>query len=581
MKKRYLPLILLAFLTLTACDFSSHSKIPVTGVNINQAEISISVDEQTTLSATVLPENATDKEVTWSIANSAIATINSATGLVTGMSEGDTTVTVTTHDGGHTDTCSIRVNNPSELWDSSQDSLRNGSKILDFYSLNDFHGATEYDNESSYEPGIKKLSTYLNNAKATNPNGFVLTSSGDMWQGSADSNITRGRLVNDWMSLIDFSAMNLGNHEFDWTIDVIKSNQALAGFPLLSCNIIDDDTGQPVDWIDPYTTITKNGVHIGIIGAIGEGITSDILASNVEGLTFADPEPYVVNWASYLRTNGADVILYLLHDTVGNISTAEGNAVDVIFGGHSHQGENTIENNPYVSYSTPALQAWSNGKDVGHFNMTYSFVNEEVASCTAEILDTRSFKISSLADDPATSSMYQTYLDNEISAIKDEVKLADGPGIAKGDIPNVYNQYAYRYFKDFKDAANDYNIFMVQTNNARAAIASGDITYGMIYKALPFDNSLCLVTVKGSDIVNELSWYGFFYLPSQNSQIDGSNLSSYLNLSSTYYVLMIDYIALNVDFRQYVTMVKTYGEEEALPRNIVSRYISGYPSNIH
>jgi len=666
MKKRYFALVLLGCLALSACDFSI-SKIDVTIVDLIQSEVTLGISESETLTARVMPENATDKTVMWTIDDSDIASISS-TGLVTGLSVGETVVTVITNDGGFTDTCDVivsipvdpdvvssvtlnqssltinvddqvnliatiypstalnktvtwstlddniasvsstglvtavavgnttitvtttdgsftatclvRVNpnneDPNNFWDETQDSLRFGSKNIDFYSLNDFHGATEFD-EDNYEPGIKKLSTYLKNAKNDNPDGFVLTSSGDMWQGSADSNITRGRLVNDWMNLADFSAMNLGNHEFDWTINTINTNQATAEFPFLACNIIEDDTNQPVDWVEPFTTITRKGVHIGIIGAIGEGITNDILASNVEGLTFANPEPYVVSWAQYLRNNGADIVLYLLHDTVTNISSIEGNAVDAIFGGHSHDGESS----PSSNYSTTAIQAWYNGRDVGHIDLTYSFTSESVTASEGEILDTRSYRLASLTDDAETSSMYQTYLDNEISVIKDEIRLPNGPGIEKSDIPNIYNQYAYRYFKEFIDTANSYEIFMVQTNSARSAIASGDITYGMIYKALPFDNALYLVSVRGSDISGTLSDYGTFYVPSENSQISGSSLYNYLTPSETYYVLMVDYIALKYPFCNVVTVAETYTEENALPRNIVSHYIPGYPANIN
>jgi 2',3'-cyclic-nucleotide 2'-phosphodiesterase (5'-nucleotidase family) len=118
-------------------------------------------------------------------------------------------------------------------------------------------------------------------------------------------------------------------------------------------------------------------------------------------------------------------------------------------------------------------------------------------------------------------------------------------------------------------------------NYARSAIASGDITYGMIYKALPFDNALYLVSVRGSDISGTLSDYGIFYVPSQSSQISGSSLYNYLTPSETYYILTVDYIALKYPYCNVMNVVETYTEENALPRNIVSRYIPGYPTNIN
>ena len=110
MKKRYFALVLLGCLALSACDFSI-SKIDVTVVDLIQSEVTLDISESETLTARVMPENATDKTVVWSIDDSDIASISS-TGLVTGLSIGETVATVTTKDGGFTDTCDIIVNIP-------------------------------------------------------------------------------------------------------------------------------------------------------------------------------------------------------------------------------------------------------------------------------------------------------------------------------------------------------------------------------------------------------------------------------------------------------------------------------------
>lgn len=82
--------------------------IPVTGVTVTPASETLIVGEMKSLVATVLPENATNKNVTWSSSNNSVATV-SAEGLVTGVSPGTATITATTEDGGHEDTCSITV----------------------------------------------------------------------------------------------------------------------------------------------------------------------------------------------------------------------------------------------------------------------------------------------------------------------------------------------------------------------------------------------------------------------------------------------------------------------------------------
>ena len=484
------------------------------------------------------------------------------------------------NNGSNISSLSIDPDNYSEtykqLWDIEQESLRTGNATLDFYNFNDLHGATDYfENGYFTEPGIRKLSTYIKEQKVKNPDGFILTSSGDMWQGSADSNITKGALVVDWMNLLNFDAQAIGNHEFDWTVDTINENQKNMNFPLLACNIIDKNTSEPVEWVQPYTTLTRKGVHIGVVGAIGEGQTADILAANVKDLKFDNPTNYVVKWSNYLLDNGADIILYLLHDTVKNISSSVANAINVGFSGHSHSGENEIigKNKAHV------VQAYCNGRDIGHICLTYSFKNKACSTSKSELLDTRYIKNS---DDPETNSLYQKYLDEQISAIKNRVVGHTNSIIPKSSLPNIYNQYAYKYYLD--ELEESYSIFAVETNNVRSDILAGDITYGDVYKSFPFDNALCLIKVSGYNFKNVLCTYesATFYMINEQISCSYNNASSYVPSDSEYYyVLTIDYIATSTFSSSKYEIIKIYETEDALPRNIVSKYICDYPSNIN
>ena len=81
-------------------------------------------------------------------------------------------------------------------------------EFFDFYAVNDLHGKFA---DTEDQPGVDELSTYIPTARENNENTVVL-SSGDMWQGSAESNLTQGKIVTDWMSEMDFVGMTLGNH---------------------------------------------------------------------------------------------------------------------------------------------------------------------------------------------------------------------------------------------------------------------------------------------------------------------------------------------------------------------------------
>ena len=83
--------------------------IAVTGVTISGGkERTIGLNDTVKLTATVTPENATNKNVTWGSSNSLIATVKED-GTVTGVGEGEATITVTTEDGGKKDTCLVKV----------------------------------------------------------------------------------------------------------------------------------------------------------------------------------------------------------------------------------------------------------------------------------------------------------------------------------------------------------------------------------------------------------------------------------------------------------------------------------------
>lgn len=82
--------------------------IPVTGVKLSFNTASIKIGKTITLSPTVEPVTADNQNVSWTSSNQAVASVSS-TGVVEGLSVGESTITVTTADGGFTDTCLISV----------------------------------------------------------------------------------------------------------------------------------------------------------------------------------------------------------------------------------------------------------------------------------------------------------------------------------------------------------------------------------------------------------------------------------------------------------------------------------------
>ena len=91
------------------CEITVNEKvISVTGIALNKTSLSLTEGEEFTLESTVTPDNATNKEVTWTSDNEAVATV-SAAGVVKALSAGSANVTVTTVDQGKTASCAVTV----------------------------------------------------------------------------------------------------------------------------------------------------------------------------------------------------------------------------------------------------------------------------------------------------------------------------------------------------------------------------------------------------------------------------------------------------------------------------------------
>ena len=99
-----------AYVPIDDISITTVADVNVTGVSLNKNNAEIEIGGTTTLTATVTPNNATNKAVTWTSSNTSVATVSN--GTVSGVAAGNATITVTTVDGGYTATCAVTVSAP-------------------------------------------------------------------------------------------------------------------------------------------------------------------------------------------------------------------------------------------------------------------------------------------------------------------------------------------------------------------------------------------------------------------------------------------------------------------------------------
>jgi len=101
--------------------------LAVSGIKLNKSELTLSWNSRETLTATVSPERADNREFTWSSSNESVASV-SLLGEVVANAVGEATITVTTADGGKTDECKVTVN-PYVLLSETELTLLVGDKV--------------------------------------------------------------------------------------------------------------------------------------------------------------------------------------------------------------------------------------------------------------------------------------------------------------------------------------------------------------------------------------------------------------------------------------------------------------------
>jgi formylglycine-generating enzyme required for sulfatase activity len=110
-KRQIAAMAVIAIVTLTLLAIAScggDDPVPASGVSLNKSTLNLIVGETETLTATVSPADADNKNVTWSSGNSAVVTVSSS-GAVTPVKSGTATITATTADGEKTAQCEVTV----------------------------------------------------------------------------------------------------------------------------------------------------------------------------------------------------------------------------------------------------------------------------------------------------------------------------------------------------------------------------------------------------------------------------------------------------------------------------------------
>lgn len=205
---------------------------------------------------------------------------------------------------------------------------------------NDTHSRIEplpkTDKYSADKGGVVRRANYIDQVRKENKN-VLLFDAGDFLQGTPYFNLFKGEIEVKSMNHMGYDAVTLGNHEFDYGLEVLEKVARLAKFPIVSSNYDFSET-KLNGLIKPFIIIRKGGVKIGVIG-INIQPKGLIAANNYKVVKYLDPIKTANDMAQMLRvTHNCDMVICISH--LGHnpdLNLAESTTgIDLIIGGHSH-----------------------------------------------------------------------------------------------------------------------------------------------------------------------------------------------------------------------------------------------------
>ena len=227
----------------------------------------------------------------------------------------------------------------------SQENLKRKKRLVILHT-NDTHSTIEpFPSKHSKFPnmgGVSKRHTILQKIRSEEEH-VLLLDAGDIFQGTPYFNTFNGELEMKLMSLLQYDAATMGNHDFDIGLEGFLNAQQFANFPFLCANYDFSETILSGN-TKAYHIFHKAGIKIGVFG-IGIALKGLVPMDKYGNTRYLDPISTANKIASELKSKSCDLVICLSH--LGfeyenkNINSdrklaAETQNIDIILGGHTH-----------------------------------------------------------------------------------------------------------------------------------------------------------------------------------------------------------------------------------------------------
>lgn len=393
---------------------------------------------------------------------------------------------------------------------------------LTILHTSDLHGnifPIDYATNKPSDVGLAKIYTLVKAVRSENPN-VLLIDTGDLIQGTP-LEYYHARIENDppdpmvlVMNHMGFKASVLGNHEFNYGMDILKKAISEAEFPFLSANIVKKGTDQP--YFKPYVVLEVSGVKVGLLGLTTKFIPNWEDPKNIAELDFLDPVEVAKKYVKFLRDEEkVDVVIVGYHgglerdpesgepteeltgENQGYQLLQEVPGIDALLTGHQHRSLAAMIN------GVPVTQPSNWGKALGRIDLVLdnSSGSWKVVDKKVTLLSTKGVEadqeVLSLAQ--SYEDKVQKWLDQPIGWAEGDFYVEDPLSARLEDHPLIefINRVQMYYSKAKISSAALFN------NDIRGW-KEGPITLRDINAVYIYPNTLKVLKVTGKDIKDAL-----------------------------------------------------------------------------
>ena len=399
-----------------------------------------------------------------------------------------------------------------------------GVERVTILSTNDHHGHFMANAQGEYGMAARMtLVERIRNEVEAAGGHLLLLSGGDINTGTPESDFLKAEPDIRAMNLMGYTAMAVGNHEFDKGCEVLQQQMKWADFPFLSANVFRAKSRKSA--FTPYIITSLGALRVAIMGLSTPDTPMMTRRENVTGLIFEDPVMAARKLMPALQSQ-SDVIIVVshlgfykkgyhgagYHGSPGDKTLArEVNGIDFIVGGHTH---NALTSPCRINH-TLIVQAGEWGKYLSRTDLEYSPEKGLVLKDYHLIpINLKEKKASANPAGPAGDAPSQTNIPPhaQMTALLDpyaaklqkqfakQIGTVDGCFQGDRDVIRTQETHLGNLVTCAMASIASCDIAICNSGGIRDSLAKGPVTFRDVIKIHPFGNTVHQVTLTGSEL---------------------------------------------------------------------------------